>query len=60
MIGQNIQGQHAELRSEHDFETDSKAEKEIETILAHLENQQKIMLQVLKKIEKLEKPQRSA
>ena len=40
MIGQNIQGKHAELRSEHDFETDKKAEKEIETILIHLENQQ--------------------
>ena len=54
MIGQNIQGKHAELRAEHDFETDKKAEKEIETILAHLENQQKLMLEILKKIEKLE------
>lgn len=49
MIGQNIQGKHAELRSEHDFETDKKAEKEIETILIHLENQQKLMLEILKK-----------
>ena len=54
MIGQNIQGKHAALRAEHDFETDKKAEKEIETILIHLENQQKLMLEVLKKIEKLE------
>jgi uncharacterized membrane protein len=54
MIGQNIQGKHAELRAEHDFETDKKAEKEIETILAHLENHQKLMLEILKKIEKLE------
>ena len=52
MIGQNIQGKHAELRAEHDFQTDSKAEREIETILMHLENQQKLMLQILKKIEK--------
>ncbi len=52
MIGQNIQGKHAELRAEHDFQTDSKAEKEIETILMHLENQQKLILQILKKIEK--------
>lgn len=52
MIGQNIQGKHAQLRAEHDFETDSKAEKEIETILMHLENQQKLMLQILKKLEK--------
>jgi len=54
MIGQNIQGKHAELRAEHDFQTDSKAEKEIETILMHLENQQKLMQEISKKIEKLE------
>ena len=55
MVGQNIQGKHAELRAEHDFETDQKAEKEIETILLHLENQQQLMLKILEKIEKLEK-----
>lgn len=55
MIGQNIQGKHAELRSEHDFETDKKAEKEIETILTHLENQQDLMLEILRKLEKMEK-----
>ncbi len=55
MVGQNIQGKHAELRAEHDFETDRKAEKEIETILLHLENQQKLILKILEKIEKLEK-----
>jgi len=55
MVGQNIQGKHAELRAEHDFETDKKAEGEIETILIHLENQQKLMLQILERIEKLEK-----
>ncbi len=53
MVGQNIQGKHAELRAEHDFQTDQKAEKEIETILLHLENQQKLILQILEKIEKL-------
>lgn len=59
MIGQNIQGKHAELRAEHDFETDKKAEKEIETILVHLENQQNLMLEILKKIEQLEKKNNS-
>ena len=54
MIGQNIQGKHTELRAEHDFQTDSKAEKEIETILLHLENQQKLMQEISRKIEKLE------
>lgn len=54
LIGQNIQGKHAQLRAEHDFETDKKAEKEIEAILVHLENQQKLILEILKKIEKFE------
>lgn len=54
MIGQNIQGKHAELRSEHDFETDKKAEKEIEAILLHLEAQQNLILKILEKVEKLE------
>ena len=54
MVGQNIQGKHAELRSEHDFETDRKAEKEVETILLHLENQQELMMQMLKRIEDIE------
>ena len=30
MVGQNIQGSHAELRAEHDLEVNVKAEKEIE------------------------------
>jgi uncharacterized membrane protein len=54
LIGQNIQGKHAELRAEHDFETDKKAEKEIEAILMRLEDQQNLILQILKKVEKLE------
>lgn len=54
MVGQNIQGKHAQLRADHDLETDIKAEKLIETILMHLENQQDLMLQILKRIEKLE------
>lgn len=55
MVGQNIQGKHADLRALHDYETDVKAEKEIETILLHLENQQELMLEILKRIEKIEK-----
>ncbi|HXS15193.1 MAG TPA: DUF1003 domain-containing protein [Candidatus Saccharimonadales bacterium] len=54
MVGQNIQGRHAELRSEYDYQTDKKSEKEIETILLHLEHQQQLMLDILQRIEKLE------
>lgn len=55
MVGQNLQGRHAEIRAQHDFDTNVKAEKEIETILLHLEKQDQIMLDILHRIEKLEK-----
>ncbi len=52
MIGQNLQSNHAEARSEADFEVNTKAELEIETILMHLENQNKFIMEILEKIEK--------
>jgi uncharacterized membrane protein len=52
MIGQNLQSNHAETRAEADFEVNTKAELEIETILMHLENQNKIIMEILKKLEK--------
>jgi uncharacterized membrane protein len=51
MIGQNLQGRHAEARAEADFEVNTKAEREIETVLLHLENQNKVMLEILNKLE---------
>ncbi len=51
MIGQNLQGKHAEARAEADFEVNTKAEREIETILIHLENQNEVMLQILNKLD---------
>ncbi len=51
LIGQNLQGKHAEARAEADFEVNTKAEQEIETILLHLENQNEMMTDILKKLE---------
>jgi len=51
MIGQNLQGRHSEVRAEADFEVNTKAEREIETILRHLENQNKGILEILRKLE---------
>jgi uncharacterized membrane protein len=51
MIGQNLQGRHAEIRAETDFEVNVKAEKEIETILLHLEHQNEMMLKILSQLE---------
>jgi uncharacterized membrane protein len=55
LVGQNLMGRHAELRAKHDFETNVKAEKEIETILLHLEKQDEMMLDILHRIERIEK-----
>ena len=52
LIGQNLQGKHAEARAEADFEVNTKAEKEIETVLQHLENQNELIQTILKKLEK--------
>ena len=49
LIGQNLQGKHAEARAEADFEVNMKAEKEIENILIHLENQSEILERLEKK-----------
>jgi len=51
MIGQNLQGRHAEARAESDFDVNVKAEKEIETILLHLEQQNDLMLRILHHLE---------
>ncbi|MDI6717830.1 MAG: DUF1003 domain-containing protein [Patescibacteria group bacterium] len=55
LIGQNLQGKHSETRSEIDFEINVKAEKEIETILLHLERQNDLILKIIKKIEAMKK-----
>ena len=47
MIGQNLQRKHAEARAENEYKTNLKAEKEIETIIQHLENQNEILLEIL-------------
>lgn len=56
MVGQNIQGKHAQLRAEHDFETAKKAERDVEAVLLLLKNQQKLMQEILRRVEKLENP----
>ena len=51
MVGQNLQGKHAEARAEADFEVNVQAEEEIETILQHLENQNELILKILNTLE---------
>ncbi|OGN19052.1 MAG: hypothetical protein A3I32_00405 [Candidatus Yanofskybacteria bacterium RIFCSPLOWO2_02_FULL_45_10] len=51
IVGQNLQGKHAEARAQADYEVNTKAEEEIETILQHLENQNDLILQILEKLD---------
>jgi len=47
MVGQNIQGKHADARAESDLEVNIQAEEEIEVILHHLEYQNSILIAML-------------
>jgi uncharacterized membrane protein len=49
MVGQNIQGRHAEARAESDLDVNVKAEREIEVILRHLEYQNSMLIALLEK-----------
>jgi uncharacterized membrane protein len=49
MVGQNLMNKHAEARAEADFGLNVRTEKEIEAILMHLENQNEMLLELLKK-----------
>lgn len=49
MVGQNIEGRAAEWRAQMDFEINQKAEREVEIIIAHLENQNELLLEILRK-----------
>lgn len=51
LIGQNLQGRHAEARAEADFEINTQAEKEIEAMLLHLNQQNLLLKKILESIE---------
>lgn len=52
MVGQNLESKFSERRSEADFEINKKAEHEIEVIIAHLENQNELLLELARKIDR--------
>lgn len=51
MIGQNLQGRHSEARAEADYDVNTIAEREIEAILQHLENQNELIVKILNHLE---------
>jgi len=50
MVGQNLQGRHAEARAEADFELNVKSSQEIEAILLHLERQSDLIVEILNRL----------
>ena len=59
IVGQNLQGQHTEVRAEEEFETTTTSYHDLEHILKHLDaqdeellKQSKLIEEILKKIEK--------
>ena len=52
MVGQNLESKFAEQRAQEDFEINQKAEHEIEVIIAHLENQNELLLELIRKVER--------
>ncbi|MDB5482903.1 MAG: rane protein-like protein [Caulobacteraceae bacterium] len=50
MVGQNVQGAHAEIRAEHDLAVNVQAEQEIEVILQHLEYQNNLLLELTRRL----------
>ncbi len=60
LIGQNIQGMRTDIRGEHDYDTDKRAEKEIQTVLLNFQKQEKLILEILDKVEALSKEKAAA
>jgi uncharacterized membrane protein len=54
LLGQNIQAKESDARAEADLKINAQAALENETILLHLENQNQMMIKILKAIEKKE------
>jgi uncharacterized membrane protein len=50
MIGQNLQSHHSDVRAETDLKINELADIENETILMHLENQNELIIEILKNI----------
>lgn len=53
MVGQNIQGRHAQIRTEEEYRTTESIYKDIEHILVHLDEQDKELLKQTKLLEEL-------
>ncbi len=53
MVGQNIQNRHAEIRADEEYQTTTSSYHDIERILAHLDQQDRQLLEQTKLLEQL-------
>jgi uncharacterized membrane protein len=54
LIGQNLQDRQSELRAQLDFEISERSEREIETVLEHLTNENQLLLEIVRRLERIE------
>lgn len=52
MVGQNIEGKFADKRAQADYEVDQQSGLGIEVLLAHIENQNELMLEIARKLDR--------
>lgn len=53
MVGQNVQGNHAEIRANEEYQTTMTSYKDLETVLKHLNDQDVELLKQTKMLEEL-------
>ena len=59
MVGQNLQDRYGELVASADFDISQRTEAEVEAILQHLTNQNALMLEILRRVEGLDRDRAS-
>jgi uncharacterized membrane protein len=55
MVGQNLQDRHEQLRDDLEFQVNLKAERQIETMLDHLTSQNELMLEIVRRLDRIER-----
>lgn len=53
MVGQNIEGRAADMRAQADYDIDERTGRVVEAALQHLENQNELLLELMKKVDKI-------
>ncbi len=52
LIGQNLENRHTNMQAEEDYQINKHSEEEIKIIIGHLENQNELMLEIMRKLDR--------